>query len=172
MMETEIVSSRRKTVLLLLFSLGFVAISMFLPGPPDSGLLWSGVFFSVCSTVFIGLLIRPQRLVIDKSGFTLAGGLIRSPRKVEWQDLEGFFVVHVAHGAKLIGFNYSNNAVGRRRGTEFSRRVAGCDGAIPGVWPGGEAAVVDQLNGYLTRAIQVGDTLDSRLGESRPHENR
>jgi hypothetical protein len=153
-METEIVSSRRKTVLLLLLSLGFVAISVFLPCPPDPILFWGGIFFSICALVFVGLLIRPQKLVIDQNGFTLAGGLVWSPKKIEWRDVDKFFVVSVRRGVSMIGFNYADTYVERPRGTAFSQRIAGCDGSIPGVWSGPKTAVVDRLNGYRQQAIQ------------------
>jgi hypothetical protein len=69
--QTEIVSSRRKTALMLLGSLGFVAIGFLLPGPPDSRMFWSGVFFSACAAVFAALLLRPQRLVLDQEGLII-----------------------------------------------------------------------------------------------------
>jgi hypothetical protein len=150
-MKTEFISSRRKTVLMLLGSLSFVAIAFFLPGPPDRTLFWSGVFFSACSAVFIVLLLRPQRLVLNDEGLLLSGGLQRSPTKIAWRDVSEFFIVPIRPGTSMIGFNYAN-ALNRPRGAAFSRRISGADGAISGVWPGSKKALVDQLNAYRERA--------------------
>lgn len=153
-MPTEIVSSRRKTVLLLLLSLGFVSIALFLPGPPDEALFWSGTFFSLCSAVFVALLFRPQRLLLDDDGFALSGGLIRSPRKIAWQDVSEFFLMPIRPGTSMIGFNYNATSSSKPRAAAVSRRVAGADGAISGVWPGSTRNLVDQLNEYRERALR------------------
>lgn len=61
----EIKSSRGKTVLFLLISLAFVAISVAIPSEDaaDSYKSWlGGGVFGLCSVVFAWLLIRPQRL--------------------------------------------------------------------------------------------------------------
>jgi hypothetical protein len=155
--QTEIVSSRRKTAFMLLGSLSFVAIAFLLPGPPDRKLFWSGVFFSVCSAVFVALLLRPQRLLLDHEGVTLSGGLLRAPTKIGWRDIDKFFVVSIRPGASMIGFNYNPSAMNKPRGAAFARRIAGADGAISGVWPGSKTALVDQLNTYRERALKDTD---------------
>lgn len=144
-MEAEITASRKKTTLYLILSLGFVASGVLLPNK-DGSLLWASAFFGLCAFVFIILLVRPQRLSLNREGFSLSGGLLLSPTKVAWQDVTGFFVVRVRPGNSLIGFNYSPNASTKPRGAAFSRRIAGADGAISGVWSGSNAAVVDKLN--------------------------
>ena len=151
---TEIVSSRLKTALMLLGSLGFVAIAFFLPGPPDHTLFWSGVFFSVCSVVFLTLLFRPQRLVLDHEGVTVSGELLRAPTKIAWRDIDKFFLVTIRPGVSMIGFNYNPDTLNKSTGAAFSRRIAGADGGIEGVWPGSKNALVDLLNAHRERAMK------------------
>lgn len=154
-METEIIASRRKTALMLAGSLAFVAIGLFVPDREGNHLIWGTVFFAACSAVFIVLLIRPQRLSFDREGLTLSGGLLRSPTRVAWRDVSGFFVVPIRPGTSLIGFNYSPVAANRPKGAAFSRRIAGADGALSGVWSGSNAAVVDKLNAYREYALAL-----------------
>ena len=167
-MRTEIVSSRRKTALMLLLSLGFVAVAFLMPGPPDRKLFGCGVFFSCCAAVFVALLVRPQKLVLDDKGLTLSGGLRRSPTKLAWRDVNRFFIVSSRPGASMIGFNYKADALNKPRGAAFAQRIAGADGAISGVWPGSKMTLVNQLNEYCERA-QAGLSLQRPLvGAYRP----
>jgi hypothetical protein len=53
---------------------------------------------------FIWLAIRPQRLLLDDDGFTVAGGFVRSPKKVLWRNVEKFFVYRLPKGGKLVAY--------------------------------------------------------------------
>jgi hypothetical protein len=147
-METEIVASRFKTTLFLILSLGFVALGLLLGEQNDHSLRWGTGFFALCSLVFIIQLVRPQKLSLDQEGLSLSGGLLRSPTKIAWRDVTHFFVVQIRPGTSMIGFNYSADASNKPRGAAFSRRIAGADGALSGVWAGSNASVVDKLNAY------------------------
>lgn len=155
-METEIIASRGKTACMLLGSLAFVAMGLFVPDREGNYLIWGAVFFAACSTVLVVLLIRPQRLSLDQEGLTLSGGLLRSPTRIAWRDVSGFFVVPIRPGgSSLIGFNYSPGAANKPKGAAFSRRLAGADGALSGVWSGSNTAVVDKLNAYREYALTL-----------------
>jgi hypothetical protein len=147
-------SSRVKAALYLLLSIGFVSLG-FLPSStrPGGWALWLAVgFFALGIPVFATLLIRPQRLLLDRSGFTVTGGLIRKPSTTRWQDMEGFFVYRLPKGGKMIGYNYSPDAPDVSSLVKVSRRF-GADAALPKGWPGSPDVMVDELNAFRERAL-------------------
>lgn len=151
----EIKSSRRKAVLYLLGSLAFTAISIALSSEAaaESYTLWlGGVFFGLCSVVFAFLLVRPQRLLLAPTGFTVAGGLVRTPTQVLWRDVTPFFVYRLPRGGKMIGYNF---APGARKVSPLIRvnRLAGAEGALPKVWPGSPERMVERINAYREQAL-------------------
>ena len=151
----EIKSSRGKTVLFLLISLAFVATSVTIPSEDaaENYKSWfAGAFFGVCSVVFAWLLIRPQRLLLAPTGFTFAGGLVRSPKHVLWRDVNPFFVNRLKMGGKMIGYNF---APGARRDSTLIRvnRFAGNDGVLPKGWPESPELMVERINAYRARAL-------------------
>ena len=150
-MQTEIVGSRAKAALVLLASLGLATILLFLPGDKS---LWGAAFFAVGAMIAAAVLVRPQRLLLDQDGFILSGGLTRSPTKIAWRDVNGFFVVRVRPGASFVGFNYSASAADRPRRATFSRALAGAEGALPGGWPGSATDMADALNAYRQRTLE------------------
>lgn len=110
-MKTEIVTSRKKTILLLLGSLVVVVGGVFAPQVS----YWADVFFAMCSIAFVAMLFRPYRLILDNKGLTLSGGF-RSPWKIAWRDVDRFFVSHPRLGVTVIRFNYSADASKKPRG--------------------------------------------------------
>jgi hypothetical protein len=151
----EIKSSRGKTTLLLLISLVFVAVSAVIPSESDAERYKSwlgGGFFGLCSVVFTFLLIRPQRLLLAPTGFTVAGGLVRSPKQVLWRDVTPFFVYRLARGGSTIGFNF---VPGARKNSTLIRvnRLVGAEGALPKGWPESPERMVERLNAYRAQAL-------------------
>ena len=128
----EFVSSRIKAVWGLLGSLVFVMISAVAEAAGDSnGMLRAGlVFFGFCAMVFAWMLARPQRLKLDRQGFTLSGGLMRSPKKTRWQDVGEFYVRDLRPGARIVAFTYSPDAK-----VPFGGAL-GRSGGLAGLWPG------------------------------------
>jgi hypothetical protein len=89
----EIRSSRKKMLLYLAGRLGFVTSGAFLirDSCENNLPLWASLaFFALCSVVFVWLLIRPPRLIVDGTGFLVAGGFVSSPKKVLWREIDGF----------------------------------------------------------------------------------
>jgi hypothetical protein len=152
----EIATSRGKTALYLAMSLAFVAIALFGLQDPDrasSKLQLCLAFFGLCSVVFVWLLIRPQRLLLDSEGFTLLGGFVRSPKKVCWCDIDAFFVYRLPRGGKMIGFNYRPDAP-RGAVVRFARRL-GAEGTLPKGWPIGPDKMVAELNAFRLQALDA-----------------
>ncbi|MBA1139080.1 hypothetical protein H0241_02235 [Mesorhizobium sp. CCANP35] len=89
-----------------------------------AGLWWCIAFFGLGALVFAWQLVRPQILVLNGQGFSLGGGLVRSPKLVPWKDIEGFFVVHRRRRiGDMIGYNFAPG----------SRKARSC-AASPKAW--------------------------------------
>lgn len=155
MERIEIVGSRVKTALYLAFSVAAVCLALWLfkDDKDDAKLELAAAFFAICALAFVWLLIRPQRLVLESDGFSLAGGTLRKSHKVAWKDVGGFLVVPVRYRTTMVGYIFSPEAASNRRGLALARRISGVDGALHGLWPISNAQLVDELNAYRTRAI-------------------
>jgi hypothetical protein len=159
-----ITGSRLKTILYLAMSLAFVAGGVWVIGHPSQSkdLIYgwlSIALFGLAALVFGWLLARPQVLRLDAEGFSLRGGLVRSPRVTRWRDIQPFFVFRLSRGGKMIGFNY---AEGRAPSTTlaFVSGLAGAEAGLPKGWPKSPEAMVVILNDYRERAL----AFQSRLG--------
>lgn len=153
--KREFVTSRLKTAVVLAGSLVFVAIAVLLPreaGQSNDWRWWGGSLFGLCSVVFVCLLMRPQRLTLDQKGFTLSGGLARSPKKVAWEVTKPFFVYQLPRGGKKIAYGLTSDP-NRNLLTRLNRRL-GADGLLPGLWPGSLDEVCSELNAYRELALQ------------------
>lgn len=151
----EIKSSRGKTVLGLLVSLTFVAIFVAIPSEPaaDSHKAWlGGGFFGLCSVVFACLLIRPQRLSLTPTGFTVSGGLIRSPKHVLWRDVDSFFEYRLPRGGTMVGYRFVPGARSDSALIRVSRSL-GAEAALPKGSPESTEQLVERLNAYRARAL-------------------
>ncbi|MNY33539.1 hypothetical protein D3C86_1678220 [compost metagenome] len=151
----EITSSRGKTARFLLISLVFVAVSIAIPNdaPGERYKLWlAGAFFGLCSVVFAFLLIRPQRLLLTPTGFTVAGGLVWSPKQILWRDVDPFFVYRLVRGGKMIGYNFTPGS--RKDSALFHvNRFVGAEGGLPMDWPGSPEQMVELINVYRAQAL-------------------
>ncbi len=155
MLETEFSLSRWKTVPYLGVNLAFVVGALFLLQHPDEGawkLLFGLGLFGLCSVMLVWLLIRPYRLLLDREGFTLAGGFIRLPKKIPWREVDGFFVYRGPRGGKRIGYNYLPGAL-KDSGLARFGRVLGADGALPKGWRLSPEKMVAELDAYRRQAV-------------------
>ncbi|WP_406853021.1 hypothetical protein WEU32_04430 [Brevundimonas sp. BH3] len=158
----EIKSSRGKSVLLLVSSLAFLSISVAMPSETavESFNSWFAVAFSgLCSVVFAFLLIRPHRLLLAPSGFTVTGGFVRSPKQVLWHDVNPFFVFRLGRAGKVIGYNFAPGS----KDTTLIRmnRFVGAEGALPQGWPGSPDRMVERINAYRALALAQDTNFES-----------
>ena len=154
--STTIRSSVGKTLLYLVISLVFVSIGLVMLGDPSQATTAWGciLFFGLGGLVFIWLLVRPQLLILDDEGFTLSGGMVRSPKMTLWRDVESFFVYRLPRGGKMVGYNF---APGRRKETALAKlaRGLGADGALPKGWPMSAEKMAETLNERRMRALSA-----------------
>jgi hypothetical protein len=157
MIETkQIQQSRLKTTIAFLGSSAFVAIAVLLPreaGQSNDWRWWCGAFFGLCTAVFCWLLIRPQRLTLDQQGFTVGGGLVRSPKKILWRNIDPFFVYRLPRGGKMIAYNYKQGAERPRTLLMKLNGRLGAEGSLPRLWPGSPDHLVEELNAYRQQAL-------------------
>ncbi|MGZ9410444.1 MAG: hypothetical protein ACXW3J_07440 [Methylocystis sp.] len=114
-------------------------------------------FFGLCVCVFLVLLARPQTLLLDSVGFTLDGGLIRTPQKTAWRDVERFFVYRQGFTSpSMIGFDYAADRVPKHWLLKFNRAI-GADNALPGGWALPTREMVARLNAYRARVLAAQD---------------
>ena len=150
-----ITGSRGKAALCLIGSLVFVLVGAFMLQHETlaSAWMWPGiVFFGVCAFVSAWLLARPQVLTLDADGFTISGGLMRSPWGTAWGDVQGFVVCKLPFGGSMIGFNFKPSAKQRSSLARFNGTF-GAEGALPQGWPLSTEAMVDELNSYRMSAL-------------------
>lgn len=148
--------SRGKTSAYLLGSLAFVGTAIWLLNQPtvESVWLWPCLaFFGLGALVFTWLLIRPQVLILDASGFKLSGGLIRSPKYIPWRDVQGFFVYRLpVAGSNLVGYNFEPDARKDASIIRWNRRL-GADDALPDGWSLSAEKMAEELNAYRLQAL-------------------
>ncbi|WP_181763312.1 STM3941 family protein [Mesorhizobium sp. B2-4-15] len=65
---------------------GLIAVKLMIAG-------WGGVFlFGLSALGGAILLISPRALILDGSGLAISGSFVRSPVKIAWRDVQGFYV--------------------------------------------------------------------------------
>lgn len=153
-METRTISgSRGKSLLLCLLSLGFALLALqevVTTASPDWR-AWLGLaLFGPGTPIFAWLIIRPQRLILEPAGFTVAGGLVWLPKRISWEEVDGFFVYRLPRGGKMIGYNHISP---RTALLAKLNRHLGAECALPKNFPGSPERLVDELNSYRARAL-------------------
>lgn len=160
-MEPQVIrESRVKMGGYLAISLAFVALFvwMALGSTSERDVLtgWIGVaLFGVGALLFGWLLVRPQVLRLDAQGFVLEGGLVRTPKRIAWADIDRFFVVNAPRGGELILFSY---LPGRAPPSRLGRLIHpyGADGGLPKNWTLSPKALVALLNDYRAKCAPAG----------------
>ncbi|QEL23530.1 hypothetical protein FQV39_13775 [Bosea sp. F3-2] len=114
---------------------------------------WACVaFFGLGVVVFLWLLIRPQVLILDAGGFTVDGGLVRTPRYVAWRDVQGFCVFSAGRGGKMVGYNFEPHAKQKSLLTRINRSL-GADAGLPQGWQISAEQLAAVLNDYRLQAL-------------------
>lgn len=182
--EERYVQSTRWTLVMLLLGCAMTGASIFIlllfiaSNRPEAA--W-GVMFGWFAVAFFGLgvclslalLARPQTLLLDSAGFTLAGGLIRRPLKTAWRDVERFFVYRQGFAsASFVGFNYATDRAPNHWLLKFNRAM-GADNVLPDGWALPTREMVARLNAYRERALaSAGDPDDLHVASESPASER
>jgi len=148
--------SRGKTLLLLLACLAFALGSAFLiyvsKDDDTIGLWFCMALFGPGALVFAWLLVRPQMLVLNPQGFILGGGLVRSPKLVQWKDIEGFHVYSLPKAGEMIGYNFAPG-VKKSSVMRSITKSLGAEAALPKGWQFSPEEMAVLLNEYRRRAM-------------------
>lgn len=164
--EERYIQSPRWTLVMLLLSCAMTGASIYAAllvnasAPTDDAwprlISWLGVgFFGLGVCLSLALLARPQTLLLNSAGFTLAGGLNLTPQKTAWRHVERFFVNHE-------GFPTSRTVGLRYRGLPGAR-------ILPGEWELPTQEMVARLNAYRERALAcAGDPDDLHVASESP----
>ena len=149
--------SRGKGFLFLVLCIGFVGTGILLvrhpPAHPESfsgfkqlAAGWGGIIvFGYYSYLYVLLLINPHVLMLDRGGFELRGGRIRSPKKILWQDVQEFRVVK-QNRTQLIGYSLVPKG---GQGTPAKR----AERRLPSGWTLSVENMVDLLNIYRLQVL-------------------
>ena len=152
MQVQEIKSSLWKSALTLI---GSLALTVLCAALSSSGnfIIWFGVaFFGLGSIISVFMLVRPQRLLLTPSGFSVVGGLSRSPKETLWSEVSPFFVFDLPKGGKMIGFNYTSEAQKNSILVRLSQSI-GADGGLPTGWTQSPEKIVVHLNSYRAKVL-------------------
>lgn len=142
----ELAPTRWKYALLLLLSVGFVAMGVYLLPAGQGMLAWGCIgFFGLCALVFaISLLPNASGLRLEDTGFVVRS-LFRSHR-TEWKDVGGFRPVRIGNRV-VVGFDYIPGALSpNARLRRVSSALAGVEGALPDNYGLSAEALADLLN--------------------------
>jgi len=150
-MNSEIVfkASRKKAVLLLLCSICFVAIGVWMA--KETPLIgWAcAVFFSLgVPASMIMMLSSSMNLRLDSEGFEM--GSLRKASKTFWKDVESFHIGSI-RGARMIVITYHSEYAEKRRTRAVADALSGMEGAIPDSYNASLEEVARTLNAWLER---------------------
>lgn len=140
--------NRWKYAALLLLSLGFVAIGVFLLGRDSALVAWGCIgFFGLGAIVFaLSLLPGANGLSLDENGFVVRS-LFRSHR-TEWKDVAGFRPVRIG-ARRMVGFDFLPGSGPGPRLRRANIAVAGVEAALPD----GYGMSVDRLSALLDAVL-------------------
>lgn len=127
-MPTEPIILRPKnsrTILLLIMSLAFVAIGVWLilRGEPKG--YWC-IFFLLCAIVFtIQLMPNSTYIKLQDDGFEMVS-LFKSAF-IKWEEVDDFAPI-VISGNELVGFNFTEKYHGKAKMRELNKSMVGREG--------------------------------------------
>jgi hypothetical protein len=92
-----------------------------------------------------------MRLRLDAEGFVFEGGPMRGVKRLEWRDIETFFVWEGARDTKVVAYRYLPGR-GPAGPIQRTAHALGADGTLALGWPMSPDALADLLNRYRMRA--------------------
>ena len=118
----------------------------------------STVFFVLLGAAEILAIVKPPRFVVDEEGFQLEGWRLRPREKIRWHDVEGFLVATMrvrGRTTKFVAYKWREGSRDIGKFMKSANRLFGADAYIPMAWPHSHEAIVEELNDYRHRALQV-----------------
>jgi hypothetical protein len=152
---TEFRYSRKATLGCLIGSIVLLALSVFAFEHPVGKVTvptWLPALFVVATGNFAWLMIRPRRLVLDREGFTITGGLGWRPTRFRWQDVGEFYVYRLSKGTEAIGFKLKQPPRDHARFADSPSQLPAAR-SLPQGWDQTPASMVQELNSYRAQAI-------------------
>ena len=143
-----VMMSRGKTVWLLLLSLAFTAMGVWMANahPRD----WHGylcaVIFALGTAIFFWQLFSPKRLEISAGGLSWFNG--HKTRDYAWKDFTAFSAYRPSSRSlsKHLGFVYAPESPRKGKAAAFARAMTGVDGSFGGQWEMSPDNLADLLN--------------------------
>lgn len=123
-------ASSAKALRILLISIAFVAIGIWMPGEMPLLVRLGVWFFALGIPVSLIMLLMPNsaHLKLDPEGFEIR--TFFRAHKTLWQDVAQFSMGSI-HGATMIGIRYSGSYDKQKAARAFASSLAGMEGAIP-----------------------------------------
>ena len=140
-MQDELIfkASRRKALLILALSIGFVVVGVWLAAKhPVMGWLSAG-FFGLGIPVSL-LMMWPDSTYLKLTGEGIESVAMFRRTALKWSEVEGFYVGSV-RGAKMIGIAFSPAYQKLKAGRAVASFLSGMEGAIADSY----AAPVDEV---------------------------
>jgi hypothetical protein len=139
------VASPKKAVLILLASIGFVALGVWeLPDMPVLGWVTIAFFSLGVPTALVIMFSNTTYLRLDEEGFEMSS--IVAKRKFKWTDVAAFRIGSIS-GARMIAIDFHPEYESLRR----TRRVLGVlTGGVESAIPNQYAASLEQVLAALT----------------------
>ena len=150
-MTETIKGARWKSVLLLVLSLAFVALGVWLPydGKTET-MMWKWViivFFGLGVPLTIYQLFNPASLTLDARGFTYVG-LFNRRFTVAWDDVEAFKLWRAPRGPKMLVWDYRPGR-GPKSALAGISRSLGADAGLPGGLTDSPARLIEKMSQRL-----------------------
>jgi hypothetical protein len=142
-------ASRKKAILLLLGSLCFVAMGVWMSST-DPVVGWICVIFfglGVPASLFM-LWPNAMYLMLDADGFET--GTIFSKHRTKWTDVAGFELASL-HNTKIIAVHYTQQYQGQQLARKVATSLSGIEGAIPNSYNATLVDVLAALNTFRSR---------------------
>ena len=150
-MTSEIVfrASRKKAALLLLGSVCFVALGVWMANEkPFIGWACAAFFSLGVPASILMMLPNVMYLRLDSEGFEM--GSLRKRHKTQWKDVESFHIGSI-RGAKMIAITYRQEYAEQRLSRKVAATLSGMEGAIPNSYNASLEEVANTLNAWLKR---------------------
>ena len=141
--------SRKKALLLLLISIGFVLIGAWMiTEMPILGWLWIAFFGLGIPASLVMLSPNSTYLKVDDDGIDLV--TMFRHLKLQWADVDGFRMASI-HGTKMIAVEYSLQYTKQSTARAVASTLSGMEGAIADHYSAPLEQVLQTLNEWKAR---------------------